>query len=376
MTKKCVWAKLITALMVLLLLMTMITGCSSKPVESTQEADEPKKAELEVIKLSIGAEAPYTSTPAFVSLKTWFIPEVAKRVAEKTNYRIEWNENWGTIAKPGQALQSVEKGLLDIGFYYSAWVPSELFVHTFGYQMPFASPSPEVTMRTAAAMVKDVPFLSERFGDYNQRLLAVGSTDNYNIMTNFPVRTLEDFKGKKIAAAGALQALLPPIGATAVAAIANEAYTSIQTGIYDGIVLPTSLMDGFKLYEVAKYYTEINMGCIPGLFLTINNDSDKKLPPEVRDIINEVSVDFVASCGKLIQGVMEERTTKIKTGGSEVFVLPQEERDKWINLLPNIPGQFAKEANEKGEPGSEVVNSYIDNLAKEGYEFPRKWEID
>ena len=47
---------------------------------------------------------------------------------------------WGTVAKDGEVLEAVQMGLLDIGYVIFLFEPAKLFLHNFGYFVPFSSP--------------------------------------------------------------------------------------------------------------------------------------------------------------------------------------------------------------------------------------------
>ena len=79
-----------------------------------------------------------------------------------------------------------------------------------------------------------------------------------------------DIKGQKIAGAGLNLKWLEFAGATPVQSSLVDAYTSMQTGVYNGWIMFPSGWVNFKLYEVGKFYTEIGFGAITWHGLTIN----------------------------------------------------------------------------------------------------------
>ena len=107
---------------------------------------------------------------------------------------------------------------------------------------------------------------------YNQKFLAFGPTGSYDIVTNFKVNTLEDLKGHKIAAAGANLSWLEGTGAVPVQSNLGEAYTSLQTGVYEGWVMHAEATLGYKLHEVAPNYTKIGYGAMPIQGISVNLD--------------------------------------------------------------------------------------------------------
>ena len=101
---------------------------------------------------------------------------------------------------------------------------------------------------------------------YNQIYLATGSVGNYNLVTTFPWQKVEELKNHKIAAAGPNLPWLAPVGAVPVQSNLNEAYTSFQTGVYEGWIMFPDATVSFKLYEVAKNYTFTDFGADPKCF--------------------------------------------------------------------------------------------------------------
>ena len=128
---------------------------------------------------------------------------------------------------------------------------------------------------------------------YNQVFLGVGSVGNYNLADHLPVgqgRAAQ--RQRKIAAAGPNIPWLKAVGAIPVQSNLNEAYTSFQTGVYDGWVMFPDATVGFKLHEVAKNYTFTDFGAIPNVLITINKTTWRKLPKEVQDIMLDVGKEY------------------------------------------------------------------------------------
>jgi TRAP-type C4-dicarboxylate transport system substrate-binding protein len=132
---------------------------------------------------------------------------------------------------------------------------------------------------------------------------------------------------------------------------------------------------GFKIYEVAKYFAFVDFGAVVGNIITINLDRWKKMPKEVQDIMVEVGKEHT---------VVETKMTKEKeAAGLEVLkkynvnmpILTFEEKRRWANMMPEIPDQMAKDGDKRGMPGSLVMKTYLDELEKDGFKFPRRWVI-
>src|SRR5512133_3770678 len=127
----------------------------------------------DVIRLRIASGHPPANT--YVSLmQGFFVPEVTKRVAEKTKHKVEFVEAYGgAMVKVADTLEGVQSGIVDIGGYCFCFEPSNLPLHAFQVMLPFGTMSPEKSVKLARAVYDKVPYMSKVFEDkYNQQLLA------------------------------------------------------------------------------------------------------------------------------------------------------------------------------------------------------------
>src|SRR5688572_9083006 len=73
----------------------------------------------ETIQLTVASSHP-TVIPWVGMIKSVFMVETDRILAEKGNYKIEWNEAFGgTLYKANATLTSVEEGVTDIGWVFS-----------------------------------------------------------------------------------------------------------------------------------------------------------------------------------------------------------------------------------------------------------------
>jgi C4-dicarboxylate-binding protein DctP len=138
-------------------------------------------AQAENIKLRIASGHPAANT--YVNLmQNFFVPEVTKRVAEKTSHKIEFVEGYGgSMVKVADTLEGVQSGIIDIGGYCFCFEPSNLPLNAFMVMLPFGTMSPEMSVKLARTVYNKVPYLSKVFEDkYNQQLLALISDNGYN----------------------------------------------------------------------------------------------------------------------------------------------------------------------------------------------------
>jgi TRAP-type C4-dicarboxylate transport system substrate-binding protein len=96
------------------------------------------------------------------------------------------------------------------------------------------------------------------------RPLGLWTFPNAAIHSREPIRTLDDFKGKKLIASNAIAAkMIPALGATPISLRPDEAYTALQRGTTDGALMPFTGMETFKLHEVTKYHLDAALAATP-----------------------------------------------------------------------------------------------------------------
>lgn len=331
-------------------------------------------AHAETFRLTIGAGHPVPAASWVAPMQSFLQVEVKKRVEQKTPHKIEWVEAYGgSVAKLGEVLEAIENGLLDIGDVHVPFEPSKMLAYNFGYFVPFGTENAVQSGLAAQKVFAAYPQLGANLEKrFNQVYIATGAVTCYNLVTTFAWTKVEQLAGRKIAAAGPNIPWLKAVNAVPVQSNLNEAYTSLQTGVYDGWIMIPDATYSFKLHEVARNYTITSFGAIPNTMITMNRNTWRKLPKEVQAIFLQVGREYTKLQTEASQVKSENAIKLMKEAGTTVRELSWEEKVKWANALTNIPKEKAAEISATGMPG-EVVYAYINNLKALGVKFPRDW---
>ncbi|MFM7386023.1 MAG: C4-dicarboxylate TRAP transporter substrate-binding protein [Betaproteobacteria bacterium] len=333
-------------------------------------------AQAENIRLRIASGHP--SANAYVNLmQNFFVPEVTRRVKERTSHTVEFVEGYGgSMVKVADTLEGVQSGIIDIGGYCFCFEPSNLPLHAFQVMLPFGTMDPVTSVKMARAVYDKVPFMSKVFEDkYNQVLLALIADNGYNLGTNFEWNSVADLKGRKLAGAGLNLKWLEYAGAVPVQSSLPEAYTAMQTGVYQGWIMFPSGWVNFKLYEQGKYYTEIGFGAITWHGMTMNRARLNRLPKEVQSIIAEVAREYEAKTGTVNKENYPQQLNQIKTFGGTVRSLPDSVRVDWANSLRAWPQERASELDKMGLPATQVLKLALEEAEKLGHKWPVRYAI-
>lgn len=309
----------------------------------------------------------------------FFIPEVDKRLAEKGNYQMDWQESYGgSIVKPKGVLEGIKLGLGDIGIVTTIFHSSKLPSQALSAVTPFIAPDARVVAQAVDEIAKEFPTMQKEFEKQNQVYLATGVVlDTYQMFSSKPITSLSEIEGGKVAGAGMNMRYVDGIdGAAAVRGGLTDFYSMLQTGLVDHAMLWPEAAKTFKIAEVAPTMLKVDLGAVNSKTITVNADYWKKLPDEVKEVLQDVAVayrDHVASVA--MDRAEASRKAYVEAGGTIVDV-SAEDRASWANAMPNIAAEWAEGLDKKGEPGTDMLKSYLGKLSAAGMTATRDWAAD
>ena len=336
----------------------------------------------ENIDLTIASSHP-TAIPWVGMMQTHFMAETDRLLAETGNYKITWNEAFGgALYKANATLSSVEEGVTDIGWVFSLLEGAELPLSQVSSYAPFATNNPPVQLAVMQELIDTVPELKAEWENHNLVVLGLTGTDSYDLYAKKPIASLADLNGMKISAPGVLGTWLSGTGANPVDGSLTTYYTDIQTGVSDGVLSLALGVFPAKIYEVAPYVTKVQMGTAFSGAIAINKDSWDSLPAEVQEAMKKAGAYYTEAHGKdLLERPVAVMQKIVEAGAGQtppvaVADLPQDQREAWVNVLPDLAGTWAKDMEAKGLPGAAVMNAYMAGLKARGEAPIRDWKAE
>jgi len=327
-------------------------------------------------KLTVGGGAPADVWPPFTVLRDFWCAEVKKQVEAKTKHKIEYDFQWVSLTKIAEDLEAIQRGILHVGAPLPVFEPSKLFIHSFGHFAPFGTSDLMKATRVNMEVYENIPFLRDAYEKrFGQKWLGVFSYEDYDLFTTFPVEKLEDMQGHKIACVGMNCPWIANIGVVPVKSGFAEAYTSLQTGVYDGFMAFLTGYYNYKFYEVAGHFTYLGLGCTSAGSLTVNMKVWKSLPKEIQEIMIDVGRQYPFEVAKAVEARRTLAKEELLKKGIQFHTMSMAEKRKWMLKLGDMADMRAKEADKMGFPGTEVMKYYVDAMARAGHEWPIKWEI-
>ena len=306
----------------------------------------------------------------------FYIPEVDKRLAKSNQYKIRWNQAWGgQIVKPTGVLEGLQKGLGDIGIVTTAVYGDKMKVMSVAFMTPFTTTDPALVAKTVDELAEKFPAIKKTFASYNQVFLSAQVVlDSYQMFSKAEAKALQDYKGMKIASAGPNLRYLPPTGAVGVAGTLNTYYNLIQTGVVDGCMLWPEAAATFKLAEVAPYMMKADIGSVNTKVVSVNADTWKRLPQEVRTALQDVAIAYRDHLAKVSADLGGQSLAKYKSAGGKVHVLSRADRGQWARSIPNIAKEWAEGLDKEGLDGTAMLKYYMDKMRAANQPIERHWD--
>jgi TRAP-type C4-dicarboxylate transport system substrate-binding protein len=299
------------------------------------------------MELRFGHFAP--ATTAHSQVDQWFADEVAKRSKGQVTIRIYWA---GAVGKPMELLSLVGQGAVDIAAVPASYFPAQLPFLAAPSALPLALPSPEKAQKIIYDLWESTPAMQEEAKKANVWPLLFHTLNTYHLLCNKPIRNLADLKNKKIRSQGEyFPKMLAAVGAVPVNVLPGEFYESLQRGSVDCMVLPWDLMVAFKLYEVAKHGSTINLGALISNPQWYNLKKWEQLPANVRELLTKVAKDGQAVDLAKAQESERNAINVMKAAGVEM--IPFQDQAKFEALMPDFIGEWVAAMHKIGK-GSEA----------------------
>ncbi|MGE0746882.1 MAG: TRAP transporter substrate-binding protein [Rhodospirillales bacterium] len=191
--------------------------------------------------------------------------------------------------------------------------------------------------------------------DMREKILALGEakgvkgmgitmTSQTSYVSRTPIKTIADFKGKKIRvlASKIERRIMEEFGASPAAMDLSEVITAISQGTVDGARSAISVWVPFKYQTVAKHLLVTHEGFIPAVAMFSKAWFDK-VPADMQKIMIDTAKEIeqpVQDFGKKLKEGMYD--TWVQSGG-EIHRLSTDEQKEFLRRTANIGKELAAE---------------------------------
>jgi TRAP-type C4-dicarboxylate transport system substrate-binding protein len=226
---------------------------------------------------------PHIAAPTYyhtVNYQAW-----AAKVKEKSGGRMEVRVHPASSLYPGpELIPAVLDGRSEIGTVLAAYL-TDVLLEMGPLELPFMTSNMQEHKNAAMALR---PFYTEMLAKKGLKLLAINTWPSQQMFSTAPIRTVADWKGKKIRVYGADTANIARIlGAAPVNIAFGDVYTALEKRTVDGAMTSATNAEPMKFFEVAKF---INYWYIAGAsqeWLVANQKAWDALPKDLQQAVLE-----------------------------------------------------------------------------------------
>ncbi len=328
-------------------------------------APSPGAAQEKTWTIRLHYEQPPTAPLPAYGFEPW-----AKDVEKATKGRVKVQIFSGdTLFKTkSDAVTAVKGGVADVAFIY-AWAYSPQFDLTDVMGVPFIAPNAEVAGRVTWSLFQKYPEMQEQWKDL--KVLTIWTTDPYVfITTKKQIKVLDDFKGMRMRVTGGMATdMIKLLGGVPVLFPMPDSYLSLDRGVIDGMAAPGEAITGFRLYEIAKYYTMVPTTCVSQQ-LIMNKKTWDSFPKDIQEAIMSVSgesgaIRFGGGCFDRAWGQLPQ---KAKEAGKEMvtYTPPKEEMNRWVEKAGKpLWETWIKKMEAAGYPNARKIQEEAIRLVNE-----------
>jgi TRAP-type C4-dicarboxylate transport system substrate-binding protein len=319
----------------------------------------PTSTEAQSIKLKYGSYGPQSVIDDPV---LWYINEVSKRSGTKIEVETYFG---GILAKPADCLDAIGTGVYQIGWISPVFTPGRTPLATIPNGTPLVVPTLTVGCKAADELIRTFPPAAAEYEKANVKYLFQTGIWQYDVICRKPIKTLEDIKGLRIRTFGYLSKAWAELGGTPVMVPISEAYDNLQKGSVDGVAIsPFSLYKGLRLYEVAKYFTKFDLGCLPTPVL-MNMAAFNKLPQNVRKAMLEVAKEMPAKVDEIISRQELAAIEGMKKDGVTEYELSASDKARIREVGKSIVKTVVDDLTSKGVSNAkEAMDIYLAAIQK------------
>lgn len=233
------------------------------------------------------------------------------------------------VIPPFDQPEALVNGVFDVWYgapnYWAGVVPGGDITELSPFTTPDNGPGTELyEFMVGLYEPKGVRYLGHAAGD-----LGVGV---HYVNTNFPVKSIDDLKGKKLRSAPLTRHFIQAAGAESITLPPAEIFLAMDRRTVDGFTWPVA--DAFTRYgwqTVTKYMID-QPTYRSGGSVAMNLRRWNSLSPEIQDILLKAMAETQEWTRGWFAQNLEEQVTAMKAAGMEVLELSDAESERWTKL--------------------------------------------
>lgn len=290
-----------------------------------------------------------------------FMREVEQRTDGRVKFEYFPTEQLG---RAGDMLTLTTTGVTDIGFAAPAYVSDTLPLGGV-VELPGTFQHPCEGTRAFYDMATEGILLETEYQPNDIRVLIALALPPYQVLSNNAFSGLPDLAGQRLRTGGGAQDVsVEQIGAVPVRMAGPDIYESLQRGTLDGVVFPLPSIEQYSLEEILAYSTiGMNFGSFMSSYV-ISERRWNELPSDVQEIMLEVGEETSMMACEQMANDIEPAIERLTAAGIEFVDFSEEDRARIAELLEPVGEAWAEQMNQRGLPGTEVLETFVSKISE------------
>jgi TRAP-type C4-dicarboxylate transport system substrate-binding protein len=283
----------------------------------------------------------------------------AEEMEKRTNGRVKVEFYWGgALGRGPEQLDGIKSRVFDLAIVQPAFAPGKTPLLGV-FSVPGA-----IDHRAFAHVIPDtmeLPELKAELDEWNAMFLMGAPVPTQELYSNVEIRTIDDFKGKKIRVLGYVGMVLEEVGAVAVSMPPGDIYMGLEKGTIDANAWATTgELPAWGFHEVIDYFiTTEALGCV-GFLHVMNKDAWNELSPEEQKIALEIAAEVPSKYGAWDQKGIEETMNILHEAGVTFIELSDADKETLRNIGVSKADVWADDMEAKGLPGKKVKDYFFE----------------
>ena len=269
----------------------------------------------------------------------------------------------GVLGSPPKQYDIVTSGVADISWTVLGYIGGQ-FPLSSVVELPFLTKTSKAGSRALNTLFEEGYLDKEMAGI---KLIGLHSNPGYQIhMKDTKVVKPADFKGKKMRVPSKIAGtILKTLGATGVKVPAPGTSEALNKGVIDGTPFPYTAIGSFRLFDVTKYHTEVNI--TNATFGLIMNEGKYNGPSSAaKGCVDKHPGQWL---GDWASNLLDTQNAKMRvqvenTPGHEITVASDSVLAEYKKILAPIESDWLAEMKGKGLDGDAVLKRAREVISK------------
>ena len=269
----------------------------------------------------------------------------------------------GVLGSPPKQYDIVTSGVADISWTVLGYIGGQ-FPLSSVVELPFLTKTSKAGSRALNTLFEE-GYLDKEMAGF--KLIGLHSNPGYQIhMKDTKVVKPADIKGKKMRVPSKIAGtILKTLGATGVKVPAPGTSEALNKGVIDGTPFPYTAIGSFRLFDVTKYHTEVNItNATFGLIM--NEGKYNGLSSAAKGCVDKHSGQWF---GDWASNLIDTQNAKMRvqvenTPGHEITVASDSVLAEYKKILAPIESDWLAEMKGKGLDGDAVLKRAREVISK------------